>query len=130
MSQAGAKRLEVTGDAHRTAEVLALDGEDALMLFAYNHDIEERDIKAEEMELTVKGAFTKVTKAVIDSGHCNPLSVWEAQGKPAYPTKEQLTEMDEASRLIYNEIPVEKGEEQVQAFTAEAESVTIFRLEK
>lgn len=97
LSQAGAKRLEVTGDVHRTAEVLALDGEDALMIFAYNHDIEERNIKAEEMEITVNGVFTKITKAVIDSGHCKPLSVWEAQ---------------------------------VLAFTAEAESVTIFRLEK
>lgn len=130
LSQAGAKRLEVTGDVHRTAEVLALDGEDALMIFAYNHDMEERDIKAEEMEITVSGTFTKITKAVIDSGHCNPYSVWEAQGKPAYPTKEQLAEMEEASRLVYSEVLVEKGEEQVFAFTAEAESVTIFRLEK
>lgn len=71
-----------------------------------------------------------MTKAVIDSSHCNPLSTWEAQGKPTYPTKEQLAEMEEASRLIYSEVPVEKGEEQVLVFTAEAESVTIFRMEK
>lgn len=36
---------------------------------------------------------------------------------------------EEASRLIYDEVPMENGEEQVLAFTAEAESVTIFRLE-
>jgi hypothetical protein len=120
----------VSGDNHRTAEVLALADEKAVMVFAYNHDIEERDIQAEEMEITVSGAYKSVKKAVIDSKHCNPFGVWEAQGKPAYPTKAQLAEIEAASRLIYEDVEPAEAEEQVFAFCAEAESVTIFRLER
>ena len=130
LHQAGSRRLDVTGDNHRTAEVLALEDETAVTVFAYNHDIEERDIKAEEMEITVKGEYKSIKKAVIDSGHCNPFGVWEAQGKPTYPTKAQLAEIEDASELVYEEVPAEETNEQVFCFNAEAESVTIIRLEK
>ncbi len=130
LHQAGTKRLEVSGDQHRTAEVMALSDDKEIMVFAYNHDIEERDIEAQDMEITVSGKYTSVQKAVIDAGHCNPLAVWEAQGKPAYPTKDQLAEMEEASRLIFEDIPVSNGESQILLCHAEKESVTIYRLKK
>ena len=82
------------------------------------------------MEITVKGEYKSIKKAVIDSGHCNPFGVWEAQGKPTYPTKAQLAEIEDASELVYEEVPAEETNEQVFCFNAEAESVTIIRLEK
>ncbi len=67
--------------------------------------------------------------AVIDSEHTNPLSVWETQGKPAYPTGTQLLEMRNASRLVWEEVePTDKR--QVFQVTATPESMTIFRIEK
>lgn len=130
LHQAGAERLEVTGDAHRTAEVLALTDENKVTLFAYNHDIEERDIQAQEMELTILGSFRSAKMAVIDAAHTSPLAAWEAQGKPSYPTAAQLQQQHEASKLVYAPIPLSQGDSQAFSFTAEKESVTIIVLEK
>lgn len=129
LHMAGGRRLDVAGDTHRTAEVLVLSDDDEVMIFAYNHDIEKRDIKTEEMEITVHGSAKRIRRAVIDSEHTNPLSVWEAQGKPAYPTGTQLLEMRNASRLVWEEVEP-TDERQVFQVTATPESVTIFRIEK
>lgn len=130
LHEAGDRRLDVEGEgASRTAEVLVLSDEDETMIFAYNHDIEERDIKAEDIELTIQGHVTKLEKAVIDSGHTNPLAVWEAQGKPTYPTRAQISEMNTASQLVWNLVELADGD-QVERFTAEPESVIIFRVTK
>ena len=129
LHKAGAKRLDVAGEGHRTAEVLALADENRVTLFCYNHDIEERDIKAEEMEIAVAGGVKRIQKGVIDATHANPIVVWEAQGKPSYPTKEQIQEIEEASHIAFEEIPVAEGD-QVLRFTAEPESITIFRIDK
>lgn len=129
LHMAGDRRLDVTGDTHRTAEVAAFADDDEVMVFAYNHDIEERDIKTEEMEITVCGSAKRIQRAVIDSAHTNPLAVWEAQGKPAYPTGSQLMEMRNASRLVWEDVEP-TGDRQVFSVTAEPESVTIFRIEK
>lgn len=126
---AGERRLNVTGDAHRTAEVAAFADDDEVMVFAYNHDIEERDIKTEEVEITVCGSAKRIQKAVIDSAHTNPLAVWEALGKPEYPTGSQLMEMRNASRLVWEDVEP-TGDKQTFFVTAEPESVTIFRIEK
>lgn len=130
LHQAGAERLEVTGDAHRTAELLALTDENKVTIFAYNHDIEERDIQAQEMELTVLGSFHSAKMAVIDAAHTSPLAAWEAQGKPSYPTAAQLQQQHEASELVYAPLSLGEGDCQTFFFTAEKESVTIIVLEK
>lgn len=130
LHQAGDRRLEVTGDAHRTAEVLALTDDSRVTLFAYNHDIEEREISPEQMELTVLGSFRSAKIAVIDASHTAPLAAWEAQGKPAYPTPAQLQQLHEASEPVYTPVPLCEGDRQTFTFTAEKESVTIIVLEK
>ncbi len=53
----------------------------------------------------------------------------DAQGKPVYPTKDQLREMDEASQLVYEEID-NAGTNADIKFVAEPESVTIFRVKR
>ena len=133
LHEAGDRRLEVTAgecteeekNDFRTAEVLALSGDGTVMLFAYNHDIEERKIRDVCMELEVKGSFRKAEKAVINRENTNPFACWEQMGKPAYPTKAQLAQIDAASRLVWKDVT---GEENSFVFTAEKESVTIFRL--
>lgn len=48
------------------------------MVFAYNHDIEEREIRDVEMHLTVLGEYGRIEKAVINFQHTNPFSCWSA----------------------------------------------------
>ncbi len=129
LHKAGSKRLDVSGTPHATAEVMALADDDTVTLFAYNHDIVRRQIQAEEMEITIEGAFKHIEKAVIDDEHCNPLKTWEAQGKPVYPTKEQLAEMDKESQLVFETI-AENGTNADIKFTAQPESVTIIRIRR
>ena len=66
-------------------------------------------------------------KAVIDDAHTNPLQAWKDMGSPAYLHKEQLAALHRASELVYEQMPVTDGETTV-AFTAEPESVTIFKV--
>ena len=124
---AGNRRLSVEG-SHPTAEVLALKEGKQVMLFAYNHDIERRDIAPQEMELTLVGQIASIEKAVIDEEHCNPKKAWETMGSPAYLTREQVEALDKESRLTYEQIPVAGNGETKLHFTAEEESVTIFRI--
>ena len=127
LHDAGGERLAIEGEgASRTAEVLALSDGGTVTLFAYNHDIEMRDIKEEEVELTLKGAVKSITKAAIDSKNANPCGCWEAMGKPAYPTKAQLAEIENASSLVWENVPVKDGDNCLK-FTLEPESVVIIK---
>lgn len=130
LHMAGDRKLAVKGESHPTAEVLALDGDDAVMVFAYNHDIEARNIQDEEMEILVSGRFRRVSKAVIDAGHTNPYAAWEAMGKPEYLSKDMVNAQEKASVLIWEELPLGDSEELILKFLSQKESVTIFRLEK
>ena len=133
LHQSGDRRLPVVADAHpseednnyRTAEVFALTDGKTVTVFAYNHDIEEREIKDVKMHLTVMGEYSRIEKAVIDSTHTNPLAHWESQGKPTYPSQEELRQIEEASELVWNDVT---GDTDPFMFYAEKESVTIFRI--
>lgn len=129
LHEAGDKRLEViaggTGNNYRTAEVLALAGDETVMLFAYNHDIEEREIEDVEMKLSVNGSFRKIEKAIIDEEHTNPLKCWYEMGSPKYPTKAQLAQLDAASQIVWKEI---NPDENLLTFTLAKESITVFKI--
>ncbi|MGN1022717.1 MAG: beta-xylosidase [Lachnospiraceae bacterium] len=88
----------------RTAEVLALKKEEETTFFVWNHDIEARDVKAEEICLELSGQIGEVSAAAIDAAHTNPLRCWEEMGKPLYPDAEQLLEIREASRLLFSPV--------------------------
>ncbi|MBR6322180.1 MAG: beta-xylosidase, partial [Lachnospiraceae bacterium] len=127
LHQAGDRRLTVEGfGASRTAEVLPLTDGETVTLFVYNHDIEARDIKEEEVELTLLGDVQSLSAAVIDSKHANPLGCWETQGKPEYPTKTQLAELELASQLVWENIPAEAGRN-VLKLKLEPESAAIVK---
>lgn len=60
------------------------------MVFAYNHDLERRNVQKEDMEMILEGAVESVVKAVIDEEHCNPFKAWKDMGSPEYLKKEHL----------------------------------------
>ena len=120
LHEAGDLRLDVPGQ-DPLVEILALKNGDEATVFVYNHDLERRAVKAEEVELTLSGA-AMVWKAVIGEGRCDPLKAWQDMGSPDYLTREQVAALHRASELVYE--PVE-GES--ITFTAQPESVTIFK---
>ena len=126
LHQAGDIRLNVpSNDAN--VEVLALTNGDEATIFVYNHDLDRRTVKSEEVELTIEGA-TDIWKAVIDETHTAPVKCWEAMGSPAYLSKEQVATLKEASVLRYEKVCGEAAEDGCKfTFTAEPESVTIFK---
>lgn len=111
LHSAGTKRLEATGE-HRTVDVLALTDGEITTVFVYNHDIVRRDIKEEEVRLTLKGNVTSICKAVIDDDNCNPRKAWEELGSPLYLSKAQLAKIEDASHLKYTELTVNQGSEE------------------
>ncbi len=128
LSAAGDRRLTVEHQgASRTAEVLPLSDGGTVTLFVYNHDIEARDIKEEQVELQLHGAVKSLRLAMIDSKHTNPCGCWEAQGKPAYPTPAQLAEIDSASQLVWETLPVSEGDLHTVSLNLEPESVAIIK---
>lgn len=130
LHKAGAERLSVDtiGDVSRTAEVTVLTDGSMVYLFAYNHDIEEREISDEELEITLSGSIKEIRKAVIDDENTAPLKVWNNQGRPEYPTKRELAEIEAASELNFERLPNDEAAKKTLRFTAKKESVTIFEI--
>ena len=123
---AGDIRLDVPS-ADPNVEVLALTDGDEATVFVYNHDLERRTVKDEEVELTLAGA-ADVWKAVIDETHTAPVRCWEAMGSPAYLNRAQVLALNEASVLKYEKVRGEETEAgQKFCFTAGPESVTVFK---
>lgn len=128
LHEAGDRRLDAEG-SHRTAEVLALKKEKEVMVLVYNHDLERKEIQAEDITLQLDGQIEAMKKAVIDETHCNPLAAWEAMGSPAYLKKEQEQKLREASELVWEEIAVDPAAKVTEvSFTALPESVTAYKI--
>ena len=101
------------------------DGQNEATAFIYNHDLDRRTKDAKEVELKLCGA-KQVWKAVIDDDNTNPKKAWEAMDAPDYLTKEQELALHRASELKYEQLPA-TGED-TYTFTAQPESVTIFKV--
>lgn len=127
LHEAGDRRLNVEG-SHPLAEVLALTDGKTVTVLVYNHDLERRAVKTEEICLKLQGSVKSIQKAVIDEDHCNPERLWKEMGSPKYLNKAQVAQLAEASELQYENVPVEEGEEQIVTFTALPESVTILKV--
>ena len=97
------------------------------MLFVYNHDIEERVIKTEEVEIRLSGKVAAVKRAAIDADTTAPYKAWKEMGKPTYPNQTQLLALEKASQLVYEELETDKGSP-VLTVTAKPESVTIYKV--
>ena len=127
LHEAGDIRLQAEG-SHEMAEVLVLKKDREIMVFAYNHDLDRRNVQKEEMEITLEGSVKTIKKAVIDEEHCNPLKAWKEMGSPEYLKREHLEVLEKASELVYEEVILQDTGNQTICFTAEPESVTIFKV--
>lgn len=121
LHEAGDQRIDVPSQ-DGLVEVLALTSGDEATVFVYNHDLERRAVKPEDVSLTLKGA-KQAWMAVIDETHCSPLRAWQEMGSPEYLTKGQEAALHKASQLVYEPVEAEN-----LRFTAQPESVTILKV--
>lgn len=101
-----------------------------ITLLAYNHDISRLDVKPKEMAITLEGEISSICKAVIDEDHTNPRKAWQEMGSPEYLSLGQAAQLRDAAQLVYEPVDVEDGPAQTLRFTAQPESVTIFRVQR
>lgn len=98
-----------------------------MTVLLYNHDLERKNIKAETLEITVEGDVSRVTKAVIDETHTNPLAIWQQMGSPVYLKADQVAELKKEAKLATESVEILDDNKIVVG--AEAESVTILTIE-
>ncbi len=104
----GNERLAVTG-SHSTVEMLAVKCDSDLTLMVYNHNIPDAEIYEEDVEITLNGITPTGSVLIqrIDSQYVNPKQKWIDLGCPEYPSREQLAQIEEASRLVSEPLNIE-----------------------
>ncbi len=139
LHQAGDRRLKAervqeagkqSGEEQsETAEVLILKKDKEVTVLVYNHDLERRNIKTEEVTLKLDGKIASMEKTVIDEMHCNPLEAWKSLGEPAYLNREQELAIREASELVWEECKVDRTAQETEVtLSALPESVTAYHI--
>jgi xylan 1,4-beta-xylosidase len=109
----GDERIEVTGGADATVEVLAVRGESDLTLLVYNHNIPDAEIREEEVVVTIEGITPTGPASIarVDAQNANPRQTWIDLGSPEYPTPRELTRIEKASHVLPDVLNVEEAPE-------------------
>jgi len=110
----GTERLAVNGGTGSTVEMLAVRGETEITMLVYNHNIANGEIKEEDVQIVLNGIRPNGPVSIrrVDTQHANPKQTWLDLGSPEYPTREQLAQIDDASRLISETLESEiRGDE-------------------
>ncbi len=86
---------------HNTANCWVTRQGDKLSVLLTNHALPEHPLSAEKVTLTLTGIKPpqRTTIERIDDEHANPRALWEDWGKPDYLGYDQVTKLNEASRL-------------------------------
>jgi xylan 1,4-beta-xylosidase len=108
----GTQRIPVEGGKGSTVEILAVRDASSLTLLAYNHNIPGAAICPEEVSITLKGITPNqsVTMTRIDHKNANPKQKWIDLGSPEYPTHEILSQIEQASWPLVQEMDTETSE--------------------
>lgn len=108
----GESELPVQGN-HETVSGWAFPGEEALTVLLLNLAMPRQAIHEEAVSLCLEGAPPPQAASLerIDGEHANPRPVWEAMGAPTYPDRQQLQELEEASRLVQEPLAWDYDEE-------------------
>ena len=91
--------------------VLATSNGTALRLFLYNHPLFSSTEGSDcAITVTLDGATVDETVGAsmtrIDATHSNPKAAYLKQGSPEYPSKAQLAELETASELVWEPLPM------------------------
>jgi len=111
----GTHRLAVSTSDTTTAEVLStyekMDSTYSLLhLLVSNYDYKDQPITNQSVTITLSNVPSQLGASAdirrIDDTHANALPVWKNAGSPTYPNASLIKQMDTASQLIVEQIPV------------------------
>jgi len=103
LSKLNGDRLEIAIDkGSPTVDCIASRSQEGITILISNHQVPLSPIRAELVNLTIKGINGIRTAFVerIDETHANPKRVWEEMGKPIYLDQGQIRKLIEASELV------------------------------
>lgn len=98
----GDVRLHVACDTKEsTVEMIATKTRNGYGLILYNHNVEGEAIQPEEVSINLDslGPIKEIKLYRIDDAHANAKAVWNAMGRPEYPSRKQIEMLHEASVL-------------------------------
>lgn len=91
----------ITNDKSPTVDFVAADDGNKVVVLISNHNVPLSPIESETVEVTIDG-IDKVKDVYlerIDEYNANPKRRWIEMGSPEYPSKEQIEELIEASKM-------------------------------
>lgn len=102
------RRTSATVDTVDTS--VMIEGNSRVVAVATNMNLPGMPIAAQGVTISFKNLPgtppASVPVKVIDATHANPLPVWIAQGKPLYPTQQQIAEQLAASQFAPELVPL------------------------
>jgi xylan 1,4-beta-xylosidase len=99
----GESRLGVEcSQPETTVEMIATKTKNGFRLIVFNHNISEEPIKDEVISINIEEItdMDEVTIYRIDENHANAKALWTHKGSPEYLSKEDISELHNASELI------------------------------
>jgi xylan 1,4-beta-xylosidase len=102
----GEERLPVEG-THATVDMWVTQRGKSLMILLTNHALPRQPITTERVHLELQDAPPPRSAKLerIDDGHANAKAAWQAMGEPEYLHEKQVRQLEEASRLVAEELP-------------------------
>ncbi len=92
---------------HATLNAWAVRKEKSITFLLTNFALPKHRIETESVKITIRNAPKKCSAYLerIDEDHANPKKIWREMGKPDYLSREQVSNLEETSRLIREPIP-------------------------
>jgi xylan 1,4-beta-xylosidase len=103
------ERLLPAGGAHDTVDAWAVPGERAVTVLLTNHAMPRQPIGPVRVRVDLADAPPPARAVVerIDETHANAKAAWLALGAPAYPSRGELRQIEDASALLVERQPCE-----------------------
>ena len=108
LHELGTELLTVDG-LHHTVDAWVVKKANSATVLLTNHALPKHPIKTETIEIVLENApqNSKAFVKRIDKAHANPKKLWTEMEKPEYLSREQVAQLEAASRLIKE--PLQNG---------------------
>lgn len=114
LHELGEDRYAVSGD-HPTVDAWAVRRDRDVMILLTNHALPRHPIEREIVQIEIHGgrAPRGADLRRIDEDHANAVAAWFAMGAPEYPSRRQVEEIVEASRIRAESVEINRADERV-----------------
>jgi len=107
LAQAGDMRLlpEVSGSEGTEASAFESEEEKQVLLYRFVPKSKHSDAERVQVEVELEKAPARVTMQRLDETHGNPRKVWEEMGSPYDLNAAEVSQIEEASKVVDEELP-------------------------